>query len=51
MVAEILKKKKLFLFDMDGTIYLDGEIFDGTLDMLDYIKFMRLEDLIIGGLL
>lgn len=38
MVAEILKKKKLFLFDMDGTIYLDGEIFDGTLDMLDYVK-------------
>lgn len=38
MIAEILKKKKLFLFDMDGTIYLDGEIFDGTLDMLDYIK-------------
>lgn len=38
MIAEILKKKKLFLFDMDGTIYLDGEIFDGTLDMLAHIR-------------
>ena len=33
-----LKNKKLFLFDMDGTIYLDNEFFDGTKDMLRYIK-------------
>ncbi|MBQ8005930.1 MAG: HAD-IIA family hydrolase [Clostridia bacterium] len=33
-----LKKKKLFLFDMDGTIYLDNDLFDGTLDILRYIK-------------
>ncbi len=33
-----LKNKKLFLFDMDGTIYLDNDLFDGTLDMLEYIK-------------
>lgn len=32
-----LKNKKLFLFDMDGTIYMDEEIYDGTLDLLDYI--------------
>lgn len=33
-----LKKKKLFLFDMDGTIYLDNDLFDGTLDILAHIK-------------
>ena len=33
-----LKEKKLFLLDMDGTIYLDQELFDGTLDFLDYVK-------------
>ena len=36
-----LKNKKLFLLDMDGTIYLDNDLFDGTLDFLDYIKEMR----------
>lgn len=33
-----LKDKKLFLLDMDGTIYLDDRLFDGVLDFLDYIK-------------
>ena len=33
-----LKKVKLFLLDMDGTIYLDNDLFDGTLDFLDYVK-------------
>lgn len=33
-----LKNKRLFLLDMDGTIYLDNELFDGTLDFLKYIK-------------
>ncbi len=33
-----LKEKKLFLLDMDGTIYLDQELFDGTLDFLAYVK-------------
>ena len=33
-----LKEKKLFLLDMDGTIYLDDDLFDGTLDFLDYVK-------------
>lgn len=33
-----LKDKKLFLLDMDGTIYLDQELFDGTLDFLNYVK-------------
>lgn len=33
-----LKKKKLFLLDMDGTIYLDGVLFDGTLDFLAHVK-------------
>ena len=30
--------KKLFLLDMDGTIYLDETLFDGTLDFLDYCR-------------
>lgn len=33
-----LKNKKLFLLDMDGTIYLDDNLFDGVLDFLEYIK-------------
>jgi len=35
---EQLKKKKLFLLDMDGTIYLDDQLFAGTLEFLDYVK-------------
>ena len=33
-----LKTKKLFLLDMDGTIYLDNDLFDGTLDFLEYVR-------------
>ena len=33
-----LKDKKLFLLDMDGTLYLSDRLFDGTLDFLDYVK-------------
>ena len=33
-----LKDKKLFLLDMDGTIYLDDCLFDGTLDFLYRVK-------------
>lgn len=33
-----LKDKKLFLLDMDGTIYLDNDLFDGTIDFLNTIK-------------
>lgn len=33
-----IRTKKLFLLDMDGTIYLGDELFDGTLDFLDYVK-------------
>ena len=36
--ADALKSKKLFLFDMDGTIYNENTLFDGTLQILDYIK-------------
>lgn len=35
-----LKDKKLFLLDMDGTIYLDNDLFDGTLEFLEYVKSM-----------
>ncbi len=33
-----LGEKRLFLLDMDGTIYLDYDLFDGTLDFLDRVK-------------
>lgn len=33
-----LKKIKYFLLDMDGTIYLDRTLFDGTLDFLNLLK-------------
>ena len=33
-----LKEKKLFLLDMDGTIYLDDDLFEGTLDFLAYVR-------------
>lgn len=35
---EQLKRIKLFLLDMDGTIYLDNELFDGTKEFLEHIK-------------
>lgn len=33
-----LADKKLFLLDMDGTIYLDNDLFDGTLDFLKKVR-------------
>ena len=37
-MASDLKSIKYFLLDMDGTIYLENELFDGTLDFLTYLK-------------
>lgn len=36
--AERLKTKKLYLFDMDGTIYRENDLFDGIIEMLEKIK-------------
>lgn len=33
-----LKDKKFFLLDMDGTIYLDNDLFDGTIDFLNQVR-------------
>ncbi len=33
-----LYEKKFFLLDMDGTIYLDDNLFDGTVDFLNQVK-------------
>jgi len=33
-----LANKRLFLLDMDGTIYLDDLLFDGTVDFLNHVK-------------
>ena len=35
---ELLRKIKLFLFDMDGTLYLGNRLFDFTLELLDAIR-------------
>lgn len=35
---ENLRKKKLFLLDMDGTIYLDDHVFEGTLPFLQQVR-------------
>ena len=35
---ENLKQKKLFLFDMDGTLYLGNRLYDFTNELLDTIK-------------
>ena len=36
--ASVLLKKKLFLFDMDGTIYRENDLFDGVIELLANIK-------------
>ena len=43
----ILKNKKLFLLDMDGTIYLDNELFDGNKEFLKYMKVTKSEKTLI----
>jgi HAD superfamily hydrolase (TIGR01450 family) len=36
--VSVLKDKKLFLFDMDGTIYEENSLFDGAKELLGLIK-------------
>ncbi len=33
-----MHKKKLFLFDIDGTIAVDERVFEGTMELLSYIR-------------
>ena len=33
-----LREKRLFLLDMDGTIYLDDRLFDGVIPFLEYVR-------------
>ena len=35
---ELLKSKKLYLFDMDGTLYLGNRLYDFTIELLDTLK-------------
>ena len=37
-MKETLRRKKLFLLDMDGTLYLDDHVFDHCLDFLNAVK-------------
>lgn len=34
----LLGEKKLFLLDMDGTIYVDEDLFPGTIPFLDAVR-------------
>ena len=36
--AEVIANKRLFLFDMDGTIYRENDLFDGVIELLAKIK-------------
>ena len=35
---EKIRQKKLFLLDMDGTLYIDQRLFDGAAEFLEAIK-------------
>ena len=35
---DILRSKKLYLFDMDGTLYLGDKLYDFTLELLSALK-------------
>ena len=35
---EAIKKTKLYLFDMDGTLYLGDRLYDFTIELLQTIK-------------
>ena len=37
-LMERLRNLRHVALDMDGTIYLDNDLFDGTLDFLEYVK-------------
>ena len=37
-MRETMRRKKLFLLDMDGTLYLDDDLFDHCLDFLSAIR-------------
>ena len=34
----MLKDKRYFLFDIDGTLAVDETLYDGTKELLDYIR-------------
>lgn len=38
MIDSRLKRKKLFLFDIDGTIAVDETVLDGTMELLSHIR-------------
>ena len=35
---ELLKSKRLYLFDMDGTLYLGDRLYDFTIELLETLK-------------
>ena len=37
-VHSVVKSKKLYLFDMDGTLYLGNRLYSFTIELLDTLK-------------
>ena len=37
-IREVVSKTKLYLFDMDGTLYLGDRLYDFTIDLLNAIR-------------
>ncbi len=37
-IRSTLQRKKLFVLDMDGTVYLEKQLFDGSLEFLDTLQ-------------
>ena len=35
---KLIQKNRLFLFDMDGTLYLGNRLYDFTIELLETIK-------------
>ena len=44
-----LRAKRLFLLDLDGTLYLDERLFDGAADFLRAIRDFATRDRRFGG--
>ena len=38
ILQQILRSKKLFVFDMDGTIYLGNQVFDFAIRFIDHLR-------------
>lgn len=47
IIKETLTKKKLFVFDMDGTIYLGGKVFDFAVRFIHNLRNQRIQNSVL----